>query len=82
MVVHVSRLSDGSRKMMRISEISGMEGEIIMMQDLFEFNRTGVGRMARCRALPLDWNPIDVRPSDRAARLSDSTYAAAAVEVK
>lgn len=38
-IVHVSRLSDGSRKVMKISEISGMEGEIIMMQDLFEFVR-------------------------------------------
>jgi pilus assembly protein CpaF len=38
-VVHVSRLSDGSRKVMKISEISGMEGEMIMMQDLFEFVR-------------------------------------------
>ena len=38
--MHVSRLSDGSRKVMKISEISGMEGEMIMMQDLFEFVRT------------------------------------------
>src|SRR5271154_1719332 len=38
-VVHVSRLSDGSRKVMKISELSGMEGEMIMMQDLFEFVR-------------------------------------------
>jgi len=42
MVVHVSRLSDGTRKLMKISEISGMEGETIMMQDLFEFTRTEV----------------------------------------
>ena len=39
-VLHVSRLSDGSRKVMRISEVSGMEGETVMMQDLFEFVRT------------------------------------------
>ena len=42
-IVHVSRLSDGTRKVMRISEISGMEGEMVMMQDLFEFRRTGIG---------------------------------------
>ncbi len=41
-IVHVSRLSDGSRKLMKVSEISGMEGEMIMMQDLFEFKRTGL----------------------------------------
>ncbi len=40
MIVHVSRLSDGSRKVMKISEISGMEGDMIMMQDLWEFVRT------------------------------------------
>jgi pilus assembly protein CpaF len=43
MVIHVSRLSDGSRKMMRISEITGMEGDMVMMQDLFEFKRSGIG---------------------------------------
>jgi pilus assembly protein CpaF len=41
--VHVSRMSDGSRKVMKISEITGMEGETIMLQDLYEFQRTGVG---------------------------------------
>jgi pilus assembly protein CpaF len=40
-VVHVSRLSDGTRKVLRISEITGMEGEVVMMQDLWEFVRTG-----------------------------------------
>jgi pilus assembly protein CpaF len=40
-LVHVTRLSDGSRKVMKISEITGMEGDAVMMQDLFEFARTG-----------------------------------------
>ncbi|HVC43923.1 MAG TPA: CpaF family protein [Candidatus Binataceae bacterium] len=43
-IVHVSRLSDGTRKLMKISEITGMEGDMVMMQDLFEFKRTGVGQ--------------------------------------
>ena len=42
-IVHVSRMPDGSRKMMKISEITGMEGDMVMMQDLFEFKRTGIG---------------------------------------
>jgi pilus assembly protein CpaF len=41
-IVHVSRLADGSRKVLRISEIAGMEGDMVMMQDLFEFKRTGI----------------------------------------
>ncbi len=43
MIVHVTRLSDGTRKVMKISEVTGMEGEMIMMQDLFEFTRTDTG---------------------------------------
>ena len=41
-IVHVSRLSDGKRKIMTIAEIVGMEGEIITMQDLFTFERMGM----------------------------------------
>ena len=39
-IVQVSRLSDGTRKVLKISEVTGMEGEMVMMQDLFEFART------------------------------------------
>jgi pilus assembly protein CpaF len=42
LVIQVSRLSDGSRKLMQISEIVGMEGEIITMQDIFVYEREGV----------------------------------------
>jgi pilus assembly protein CpaF len=42
-VVQVSRLSDGSRKVVSISEITGMEENIISMQDIFTFQRKGVG---------------------------------------
>ncbi|HZS04137.1 MAG TPA: ATPase, T2SS/T4P/T4SS family, partial [Blastocatellia bacterium] len=42
-VIQVSRLSDGSRKVMSVSEITGMEGEIISMQDVYVFQRTGMG---------------------------------------
>jgi pilus assembly protein CpaF len=41
-IIHVSRMSDGSRKVLKISEITGMEGETVMMQDLWEFVRTGI----------------------------------------
>jgi pilus assembly protein CpaF len=42
-IVQVSRLSDGTRKVTGISEITGMEGEVITMQDIFLFERTGIG---------------------------------------
>jgi pilus assembly protein CpaF len=43
LVIQVSRLSDGSRKLMQISEIVGMEGEVITMQDIFVYEREGMG---------------------------------------
>jgi pilus assembly protein CpaF len=41
-VIQVTRLSDGSRKLITISEIVGMEGDVITMQDIFVFERQGV----------------------------------------
>ncbi len=42
-VVHESRLSDGSRKVVAISEVVGLEGNNITMQDIFVFKQTGLG---------------------------------------
>ena len=41
-VVQVERLVDGRRRVVSLSEITGMEGEIITMQEIFRFRRTGV----------------------------------------
>ena len=41
-VIHVSRLSDGKRKVTSIQEITGMEGDIVTMQEIFLFEQTGV----------------------------------------
>ncbi len=41
-VVQISRLSDGNRKVVSVSEIVGMEGDVVTMQDLFLFERQGV----------------------------------------
>ncbi|MDP3210462.1 CpaF family protein [Methylotenera sp.] len=41
-VVHISRLSDGKRKITSIQEITGMEGDVITMQDIFTYEQTGV----------------------------------------
>ena len=46
-IVHVSRMSDGTRKVMKISELVGMEGDMIMMQDLYEFHRTGINAQGK-----------------------------------
>src|SRR5688572_485005 len=41
-VIQISRMSDGTRKVTSISELTGMEGEVITMQDIFLFERTGM----------------------------------------
>jgi pilus assembly protein CpaF len=43
MVIQIARLPDGTRKIVSISEITGMEGEVITMQDLFVFQQEGIG---------------------------------------
>ncbi|HUS11064.1 MAG TPA: CpaF family protein [Pyrinomonadaceae bacterium] len=42
LVIQVARLTDGTRRIVSIAEITGMEGETISMQEIFEFERTGV----------------------------------------
>jgi pilus assembly protein CpaF len=42
-VIQQSRLTDGTRKVTSISEITGMEGDVITMQDIFVFERQGIG---------------------------------------
>lgn len=41
-VIQVSRLSDGKRKLVSIQEITGMEGDVITMQEIYTFQQTGV----------------------------------------
>ncbi|MDQ2975509.1 MAG: CpaF family protein [Acidobacteriota bacterium] len=43
LVLQVARLSDGSRRVTSISEITGMEGDTITMQEIFLYERTGMG---------------------------------------
>ena len=41
-VVQVQRLSDGRRQLLAVSELTGMEGDVVTMQDIFRFRQTGV----------------------------------------
>ena len=42
-IIQASRLSDGSRRIMNITEVVGMEGEVILLQDIFKFDQRGPG---------------------------------------
>ena len=44
LIIQVTRLSDGTRKVTGITEVTGMEGDIVTMQDIFVFERTGLRR--------------------------------------
>ena len=46
-LVQVSRMADGTRKITAVSEVTGMEGEVITMQDIFLFEKTGVAAGGR-----------------------------------
>src|SRR5206468_5405346 len=41
LLVQVTRMADGTRKVTAVTEITGMEGEVITMQDIFLFEKTG-----------------------------------------
>jgi pilus assembly protein CpaF len=58
-VVQISRMSDGTRKVVSISEICGMEENVISMQEIFSFNRRGVGPDGKVVGI---FQPTRIRP--------------------
>jgi pilus assembly protein CpaF len=65
-VIQIARLSDGTRKVITISEITGMDGDGIGMQDIFSFDRTGTDESGKVRGI---FHATGVRPqfADRLA---------------
>jgi pilus assembly protein CpaF len=59
LVVQVARMSDGSRRITSISEITGMEGETITMQEIFQYERTGVDAQGQVLGR---FRPTGIRP--------------------
>jgi pilus assembly protein CpaF len=58
-VVQVSRLSDGTRKVTSLAEITGMEGDIVTMQDIFLFKKQGIGERNEVLG---EYIPTGIRP--------------------
>jgi pilus assembly protein CpaF len=50
-VIQIARLTDGTRKIMSISEITGMENDSIWMQDIFTFDRSGIDKSGKVRGV-------------------------------
>jgi pilus assembly protein CpaF len=68
LIVQVARMSDGTRKITSVSEVVGMEGEIVTMQDIFGFKKTGLGEKGEVLG---EFLPTGIRP-----RLSERLLAA------
>ena len=58
-VVQMSRMSDGTRKIVRIAEITGMDGEVVTMQDIFAFHKRGIRENGEVLG---DFLPTGIRP--------------------
>ncbi|SCB60674.1 pilus assembly protein CpaF [Rhizobium aethiopicum] len=58
-IVQVQRLSDGSRKVVSISEITGMEGEVVQMQEIMKFKKTGTDEGGRIHG---EFRATGIRP--------------------
>jgi pilus assembly protein CpaF len=48
-IIQVSRFPDGTRKLTHVSEVAGMEGQVVTMQDIFRFEQTGVDSEGRVK---------------------------------
>jgi Flp pilus assembly CpaF family ATPase len=59
LIVQQSRLRDGSRKITYITEVQGMEGDIVTMQDIFIFEQTGVDESGKINGR---LKPTGIRP--------------------
>src|SRR5712692_7052925 len=57
--VQTARLSDGTRRVVNLTEVSGMEGEVITLQDIFVFEKTGVDDDGKVSG---DFMPSGIRP--------------------
>jgi pilus assembly protein CpaF len=58
-VVQVTRMSDGTRKVTSVAEITGMEGEIVTMQDIFTFRKRGIRETGEVLG---EFEPSGIRP--------------------
>jgi pilus assembly protein CpaF len=48
-IVQLSRLSDGSRKVVSVQEVNGMEGDVVTMQEVFKFEQTGIDQNGKVK---------------------------------
>jgi pilus assembly protein CpaF len=59
LIVHMERLSDGARKVVRVTEVPRMEGDIVTLSDIFKFDQTGVSSSGKVLG---EMEPTGLRP--------------------
>jgi pilus assembly protein CpaF len=59
LIIQQTRLKDGSRKVTAITEVVGMEGEIVVLTDIFKFEQTGIGQEGKILG---ELKPTGIRP--------------------
>ena len=78
-IIQLQRLSDGSRRLTSLQEVTGMEGDTVSMQEIFKFTQTGVDQRGKVQG---EFGPTGIRPrcADRikahGIELSGSLFAA------
>jgi pilus assembly protein CpaF len=59
LIIQQTRLKDGSRKVIAITEVVGMEGDIVVLTDIFKFDQTGIGEKGKITG---ELKPTGIRP--------------------
>jgi pilus assembly protein CpaF len=59
LIVHQGRLEDGTRKTTQITEVVGMEGDVVTLTDIFKFEKTGIGPDGKIQG---ELKPTGIRP--------------------
>ncbi len=77
LIVHQERLFDGSRRVVNVSEVQGMEGDVIILQDIFRFQQAGLVRgKVQGRLQPLGIRPkFEAKMTQNGVKLPGATFA-------
>ena len=59
LIVHMERLEDGTRKTAQVTEVAGMESDVVTLNDIFKFDQTGIGEDGKVLGELL---PTGIRP--------------------
>jgi pilus assembly protein CpaF len=59
LIIHLNRLADGSRKVVQVTEVAGLEGPTVTLQDLFVFTQQGIDQDGKVLGV---YTPMGIRP--------------------